>query len=434
MKNMKTIILPLLILIVLFSDCRDKYSEEYLSLEPVYLSYKSLREAIKTEASRDLVKPGKIYFYSNYFFINEYMKGVHVFDNSNPASPKAIGFINIPGNVDIVVKDKIMYADSYIDLVAVDVTNPATVKEVGRVKSVFQYAVPTYDSNIRVGTIDDTKGVVVDWEEKVVRKEIENSNYLPYPIQYRGKTDTRVEAMNDVAAGSKGESSSSGVGGSMARFGLIGSSLVSVDNSTYYYFDISNPTTPSIAAKTALGWAIETMFLVGKTMFLGTRNGMLVYDISTVSKPVYLSTFWHATGCDPVVVQNNRAYVTIRGGNPCGSNINRLDVLDVTNLLKPVLLRSYTMTEPYGLGIDDDLLFVCDGKAGLKVYNATDPNLITENFIAGFPEIQAYDVIPLGSSLLMIGNDGFYQYDYSNLKNIKLISSIKIKGDATTRK
>lgn len=89
-------------------------------------------------------------------------------------------------------------------------------------------------------------------------------------------------------------------------------------------------------------------------------------------------------------------------------------------------MRSYNMTAPYGLGIDDEVLFVCDGSAGLKVFNAADPYLISEHLLATFPNINAYDVIPLGSSLLMIGADGFYQYDYTNLSNIKLISSIKV--------
>jgi hypothetical protein len=84
------------------------------------------------------------------------------------------------------------------------------------------------------------------------------------------------------------------------------------------------------------------------------------------------------------------------------------------------------MVNPYGLGIDDDVLFVCDGTAGLKVYNASDPYLIQEKQIATFKDINAYDVIPLGNSLLMIGEDGFYQYDYTNLNNIKQISSIKV--------
>ena len=89
-------------------------------------------------------------------------------------------------------------------------------------------------------------------------------------------------------------------------------------------------------------------------------------------------------------------------------------------------MRSYNMTGPYGLGIDGDVLFVCDGTDGLKVFNAADPYLISEHLIATFKDINAFDVIPLGKSLLMIGSDGFYQYDYTNLNDIKQISSIKV--------
>ena len=424
-NSLKNRLIPFLLLAVLFTACKDKYTEQYQSLEPVYLGYKEFRESVKVINQQDLVKSGKIYTIGNYIFINEIMKGVHVYNNVNPASPVYVGFINIPGNVDLVVKNNIMYADSYIDLVAIDITDPAKAVEVGRIKSVFPYSVPVYDqTGYRVGQVDDTKGVVVSWEVKTVRKEIETYNYPTYPIYYGAKYDAM--SLNS-SGGSAAPSTSAGIGGSMARFGLAGNSLVAVDTYMYYNIDLSDAKNPKLSSKAQVNWGIETMFLYGKYMFLGTTNGMLVYDLSDVNKPVYLSTFWHATGCDPVVVENNKAYVTIRGGNPCGSNINRLDVLDVTNVLKPALLRSYSMDEPYGLGISDHILFVCDGKSGLKVYDATDPYLIAENQLAKFPGIQAYDVIPLGKSLLMIGNDGFYQYDYSDLKNIRQISVIKVK-------
>jgi hypothetical protein len=422
--TIKNSLIPFLLMVILFSACKDKYTEQYQSLEPVYMGYQEFRESVKMVSQQELVKPGKIYTIGKYIFINELMKGVHVYDNTNAATPVYVGFINVPGNVDLVVKNNIMYADSYIDLVALDITDPSKAKEVGRIKSVFPYSVPQHEDGYRVGQVDDAKGVVVDWEVKTVRKEIETYNYPTYPVYYGAKYDAM--ALNS-SAGSAAASSSAGIGGSMARFGLSGNSLVAVDNNMYYNIDLSDANNPKLSSKSQINWGIETMFLYGKYMFLGTSNGMLIYDLSDVNKPVYLSNFWHATGCDPVVVEGNKAYVTIRGGNPCGSNINRLDVLDVTNVLKPALLRSYNMDEPYGIGISDQILFVCDGKSGLKVYNAADPYLIAENQLAKFPGIQAYDVIPLGKSLLMIGNDGFYQYDYSDVKNIKQISVIKVK-------
>jgi len=98
------------------------------------------------------------------------------------------------------------------------------------------------------------------------------------------------------------------------RFGLTGNSLVAVDSHSYYNVNISDAANPKLESQVQINSGVETMFLYTKYMFLGTTTGMLVYDLSDLNKPVYISSFWHATGCDPVVVQNNRAYVTIRGG------------------------------------------------------------------------------------------------------------------------
>ncbi|MDQ1296229.1 MAG: hypothetical protein QG611_207, partial [Bacteroidota bacterium] len=82
-----------------------------------------------------------------------------------------------------------------------------------------------------------------------------------------------------------------------------------------------------------------------------------------------------------------------------------------------------------GLGKDGDLLFICDGSAGLKIYNASDPAKITDHLITSYPSINAYDVIPIGNVLVMIGDDGLYQYDYSNIQNISLLSSILVEKE-----
>jgi hypothetical protein len=84
------------------------------------------------------------------------------------------------------------------------------------------------------------------------------------------------------------------------------------------------------------------------------------------------------------------------------------------------------MTSPHGLGIDQGTLFICDGSDGLKVYNATDVSRISENQLAQDKTINAFDVIPFEEVAMIIGKDGLYQYDYSDIKNIKLISQLPI--------
>ncbi|NPA38032.1 MAG: hypothetical protein GXO47_14410 [Chlorobi bacterium] len=71
-------------------------------------------------------------------------------------------------------------------------------------------------------------------------------------------------------------------------------------------------------------------------------------------------------------------------------------------------------------------MFVCDGIKGLIVYDASDISNIEAHEIASFGNIKAYDVIPFNDHLFIIGEDGFYQYDYSDLNSIKEISRIPV--------
>jgi hypothetical protein len=223
-----------------------------------------------------------------------------------------------------------------------------------------------------------------------------------------------------------------GVGGSMARFTLYDQYLYAVDVSTLRLFDVSQSSVPRLEKELYIGWNIETIFPFEEKLFIGSQTGMIIYSLSNPSEPEYIGEFWHATSCDPVVVQGNYAYVTLRAGNLCGNSTSQLDVIDISNLNNPKLLKEYPMTEPYGLGIDDSVLFVCDGSAGLKIYNASDPMKISSNMLAEYPDINAFDVIPLGDVLLMIGIDGLYQYDYADLENITELSHIPIYTNTDT--
>jgi hypothetical protein len=85
------------------------------------------------------------------------------------------------------------------------------------------------------------------------------------------------------------------------------------------------------------------------------------------------------------------------------------------------------MTNPHGLGKDGNTLFICDGTAGLKVFDATNPTSISSTPVVAVSNIQATDVIPFNNHLLMIGDDGLYQYDYSNVQHISLLSRIPVE-------
>jgi hypothetical protein len=170
------------------------------------------------------------------------------------------------------------------------------------------------------------------------------------------------------------------------------------------------------------------MFLTDKYMFIGTTTGMIIFDLSIPLSPQQNNFFTHANSCDPVIVDDTLAYITLRTGTTCGGSTNVLSVVNIKNIDSPKLVMTYSMTNPHGLGKDDDLLFICDGSAGLKIFDAADPKTITSHLIKAYSDIHAYDVIPFNGILILIGDDGLYQYDYSDIMNISLLSSIVIPG------
>lgn len=416
-----------ILLAFVLSSCQDKIYETFIANEPVYLSYEDLRQSAQKVESRELKEPGKIYFKDNYIFINENMEGVHIYDVSTPSNPQNVGFIEIPGNVDIAIKEDVLYADNYVDLVALDISDISNITEVGRVEDVFPYTVPEYDTEYPLARVDEDKGVVTGWEIKKVKQEIEQHYY---PVYYKNSDWRTMDSGFATATnGGGGSGTTFGVGGSMARFGLHENHLYTVDHSTLYKFNISDLNNPTDLGSQNIGWSIETMFIYDSHMFFGTTTGMLVYDLEVAENPSYVNRYDHITSCDPVVVQNDLAYVTLRGGTRCGSNVNRLDVIRMKdNYTKMDMVASYQMHGPYGLGIDDDVLFVCDGDAGLKVYNASDPETIDQNKLAQFQNINTYDVIPVNGYLFMIGEDGFFLYDYNDIQNIHQIGTIPISN------
>jgi len=417
--------------ILFISSCSDKYSEELTMNVPVYMDYATLRSAVKPAQTRDLVHPGKICFKDQYLLIVEYLEGVHVIDVSNPASPQNRVFIEIPGCVDIALKGNFLYADSYVDLVTIDLSDIDHPTEKSRLKDVFPYTVPVAENEkLPYAAVEQGKGIVVSWEAKREKHELERNNYPSYPIyMYADKNSNEFYSLASSGGGvDSGSSASFGKTGSMARFGLYDNYLYIANNYMLYLFEVKDTGAAPVKIGTQSVGNVETLFVYDNHLFFGTPSGMLVYDLKIPTVPQSVRNFWHVTSCDPVVIQDGYAYITLRSGTACNSSaINRLDVVKCSgDYTQFNLINSYPMAEPYGLGIDGNVLFICDGKAGLKVYDATDKANIGAHLLASFPGIQTYDVIPANGYLFMIGDDGFYLYDYSDIQHIHLLGQIPV--------
>ncbi|MDR0537562.1 MAG: hypothetical protein LBH04_05920 [Tannerellaceae bacterium] len=361
-------------------------------------------------------------------FVVEKGEGFHVIDVSDPAAPVNKAFVECPFCVDLVVRNGTLYADSRMDIVLFDVSDINNIRESGRLKDYLPYMLPLpEDKTLPCGVVEQQKGVVIGWEIKRVKHYVHEVTYPVYNERDWIMDDGYYQDANSSAPSipESGNGSSSGKSGSMARLGLYENYLyVMPENGYLLVFDLD--ASPVKVNNVGYITGHETMFIQDKHLFFGASNGMSVYDLSIPFQPLYVGGYWHFTSCDPVVVQDHYAYITMRGGTTCGGNLNQLDIVKMSENYKLMNLEaSFPMAQPYGLGIDGNMLFVCDGAEGLKIFDASDKKNIEK--LSVFANIKAYDVIPVNNYLFMIGDDGFYLYDYSNPKNVKLLSHIAVK-------
>lgn len=414
----------LVFLLASLASCQDNCEQTYteIAYEPVYTPLSEFRDTQpEMQAARVMENTGKIYLKYPYVFVNEQDKGIHIIDDSNPQSPQTIGFLAIPGNRDVAIKGSTLYADSYTDLLAIDITDLTNPRLLDRTPWVFM------GNFMRNGFhLDPEKGLVTEWKEvlRTVTEECDDVN----PRNDWGRAEDDA-ATPDVGSGDAGGGSDGGreipggVGGSMARFTLYQNYLYTLGGDSLFVFDLQNPAAPQSANKKHIGMDIETIFPYEDKLFFGAMTGMHIFNNQNPVNPRFMSTYEHVRVCDPVVAQEDFAYVTLRtDNNRCGGWINQLEVLDISNLYSPQLVGEYPMMNPHGLGIDDETLFVCDGKNGLRVFDATDPLRLQET--AHYPDYQAFDVIPWGGLLLLIGEDGLYQYRYNSPEDITFLSHI----------
>lgn len=210
----------------------------------------------------------------------------------------------------------------------------------------------------------------------------------------------------------------SGQGGSMARFAITNNTLYTIDQQKISIFDISEAENPTLRGFKDVGFGIETIFPKGNNLFIGSQVGMYIYDISQEDNPIFLSVYEHILSCDPVVADDQYAYVTQRSGTWCGQQ-NILDIVNIENLSDPILVRSYPMDHPKGLGIQGDVLFLCDD-VHLKVFDVSDRESI---FLKQEFDLEAFDVIPYNNLLMVTAEEGFYQYVYQD-DSLKYLSHI----------
>ena len=410
-------------------DSVNTNDEEWVDVTyvtPVYKTASSLADQVAIEDPKEQTSLGKIITYQNYVFVNEPMKGIHIVDHTDPLNPTNLSFLSIPGNLDMSIVDDHLYVDMFSSLAVFDIRDISApeFKESFTVENVFDYDAfwnfpfeiweePNTYVEYREYP-DKTKGIVVDWETETVREKrsLYYDHYFHDGLALSSE-DKNIDGVQQTSTA-----------GSMTRFLPIHGYLYTINFNELVLFQIGSDYRPSPWIKKNTETQAETLFQLNDLLFVGSVNGMLVYDVSDASDPDYINRIEHMRSCDPVVADSNYAYVTLRGGTNCFTDINELQIIDIQDSQNFSVVARKNMYNPHGLGIYNDHLIVCDGAAGVKIVDVSTslgPKIVNSASIQF-----AYDVIIDYPNALIVGDTDLYQYNISNLPEMQLISQTPI--------
>lgn len=226
-------------------------------------------------------------------------------------------------------------------------------------------------------------------------------------------------ACSQSSQNSNSNSVGDGKGGSLATFILKGAHLYTVDHQNLSVFNITEVNNPVKVNEVNVGFDIETLFNFNEYLFIGSRTGMFIYDVSNPELPKKMSEVRHFRSCDPVIANDSIAYVTLHSNSICGGSLNELQTYNIKDITNPILLNTRILKQPKGLTTFDKYLFVCDDD--VKIFDVSDPN--NSIYISSIALKNSLDLIVINNRLFIITENSIIQYllDKNDIKkSIKL--------------
>jgi hypothetical protein len=412
-----------LIAFLFFQGCigdTGKVTVVYKKATAIYGDLSALRSQTLSSTSRPISDAGKIFIGEDFLLIGEEGEGVHIFDNTVPENPVNVGFINIFGSREFYLAGNDLYAESFYDMVKIDLTDIRQPRLVSRVNDAFATPVENSMGEQLIGfnyeTVSEEFGIN-DSRLLEIRQSINNTIYLNFeeqlippsavPTSFAGNSNGTIGTVNRIAEHN-------------GYVYVLGTSRLSVFSTAGSF---------ELMSQEKIGWQMETVYPMGDRLFIGTQNSMEVFNISDPIAPKLEGEYWHPTSCDPVLpVSENTAYVSLRSGDfaACPGDTNELLVLNVdSNFSRVTQIQSFTLSSPYGMTLKGDRLYVGEGANGLAVFDASNPR--TLSLIDIDRSIEAYDIIPhpTRSDLILIaGPEGFSQYEIQASDIFSWVSSV----------
>lgn len=389
----------------------------YVEATAIYGSIDDVRSTLLNDAARSIDNPGKIFIGEDFVLVGEEGEGIHVIDNQNRTNPSTTSFMHIPGNKEFYVEGQYLYAESYYDVLKIDISDPYNAVLLNRSEYAIQSEFKNNEGETLIGFSYESKTITLDENDDFMNEIIDDQLvYLDFA--------QNIIPNSSVPSSFTGNSAQSI--GSINRVTKSGDYIYIVSNNNMIILD-DNDFENNVVKLENIKEEMETVFPYQNNLFVGSKTSMSIFNISNGNQPTEVYEFEHARSCDPVLPHNDVAYVTLRTADfsPCPGNINALLVIDINDLANPVQVEEIQLPSPYGMSVINDHLFVGNGLNGLYIYDVGDtrqPKLVKE-----LSDIEAYDIIgdPNNPDYIFIsGSDGMHQYLLNEDFSLQLKSNI----------
>lgn len=409
----------ILFALLLFSCTNDTgtVTVNYSEATAIYGDMDNIRSLPLNEAGRPIQNPGKIFIGNDFVLIGEEGEGIHVINNQDRNNPISEAFINIPGNIEFYVDGQFLYAESYYDMLKINITNPNQSTLLSRSKNAIQDEFINDKGETLVGFSYEDKTITLDEDDDFMNEIIDDQLvYLDFA--------KNVIPKSSVPSSFSGNSAQSI--GSINRITKSNNHIYVVSNNNMIILNDSDFDAKATRIEN-IKEEMETVFPYQNNLFVGSKTSMSVFDITNGNQPNEIFEFEHATSCDPVLPYKDVAFVTLRTADfsKCPGNINALLVIDMNDMSNPTQTDEIQLASPYGMSVINELLYVGNGMNGLSVFNIDNtkkPVLIKKH-----DDIEAYDIIadPNHSDYIFIaGPIGMNQYLINEDLSLQLKSKI----------
>ncbi|HKK87279.1 MAG TPA: hypothetical protein VJ917_00430 [Saprospiraceae bacterium] len=158
----------------LFISCweaQDDFPEPFpneMGVRPVYFEGEIDTSFINLLPPREFQELGNFVLQDDWMFIIELFEGIHVIDNSDPANPETVAFIEVPSARQITADGNALFVNFFDDLVVLDISNIENLRILDVVESFyntadFNYSPPDYEGFFEC--VDEKRGEVLGWEQ-----------------------------------------------------------------------------------------------------------------------------------------------------------------------------------------------------------------------------------------------------------------------------